>query len=175
MFSLEQRIDLARRVLKDVPNVEVRGYAGLTVDFARDNRHPRDRARAARRIGLRVRVSAGHDVAPSVRRRRNGVSHAPGTVHVYFSTLVREIATFGGDVSEFVHPLVAAELKKMKKAGTRSPRTDEETTEGSRREQIEPSVGLLSVRAAAPVAVGARGRSAQAASRGDRQRLSARE
>jgi len=32
------------------------------------------------------------------------------------STLVREIAIFGGDVSEFVHPIVAAELKKMKKA-----------------------------------------------------------
>jgi pantetheine-phosphate adenylyltransferase len=31
------------------------------------------------------------------------------------STLVREIAVLGGNVSEFVHPLVAAELKKMKR------------------------------------------------------------
>jgi pantetheine-phosphate adenylyltransferase len=31
------------------------------------------------------------------------------------STLVREIAILGGDVKEFVHPLVAAELKKMKR------------------------------------------------------------
>src|ERR1700674_4538225 len=37
MFTLEQRVDMARRVLADVPNVEVKGYAGLTVDFARQN------------------------------------------------------------------------------------------------------------------------------------------
>src|SRR5258708_9604847 len=35
MFSLEQRVDMARRVLVDVQNVEVMGYVGLTVDFAR--------------------------------------------------------------------------------------------------------------------------------------------
>src|SRR5260221_14283206 len=37
MFSLEQRVDMARRVLVDVQNVEVMGYVGLTVDFARQN------------------------------------------------------------------------------------------------------------------------------------------
>ena len=37
MFSLEQRVDMARRVLADVHNVEVKGYVGLTVDFARQN------------------------------------------------------------------------------------------------------------------------------------------
>src|SRR5712664_1027056 len=37
MFSLEQRVDLARRVLSDLPNVEVMGYTGLTVEFARKN------------------------------------------------------------------------------------------------------------------------------------------
>jgi pantetheine-phosphate adenylyltransferase len=35
MFTLEQRVDMARRVLADVHNVEVMGYVGLTVDFAR--------------------------------------------------------------------------------------------------------------------------------------------
>ena len=37
MFSLEERVDLAAEVLGDIPNVEVQGYEGLTVDFARDN------------------------------------------------------------------------------------------------------------------------------------------
>ena len=37
MFTLEQRVDMARRVLTDVQNVEVMGYVGLTVDFARQN------------------------------------------------------------------------------------------------------------------------------------------
>ena len=35
MFPLEKRVSLAKQVLHDIPNVEVMGYAGLTVDFAR--------------------------------------------------------------------------------------------------------------------------------------------
>ena len=35
LFSVEERVDLARRVLADIPGVEVQSYAGLTVDFAR--------------------------------------------------------------------------------------------------------------------------------------------
>jgi len=34
LFSLEKRVELARRVLADLANVEVHGYSGLTVDFA---------------------------------------------------------------------------------------------------------------------------------------------
>ena len=37
MFSLEARVDMARRVLHEIPNVEVVGYSGLTIIYARDN------------------------------------------------------------------------------------------------------------------------------------------
>ncbi len=37
LFTLEERIDLARHVLSDLKNVEVTGYSGLTVDFARQH------------------------------------------------------------------------------------------------------------------------------------------
>src|SRR6202035_1145866 len=37
MFTLEQRVEMARGVLSDVHNVEVKGYVGLTTDFARQN------------------------------------------------------------------------------------------------------------------------------------------
>ena len=37
MFTLEKRVDLARQVLADMPNVEVVGYSGLTVEFARQH------------------------------------------------------------------------------------------------------------------------------------------
>ena len=37
MFTLDERVDMARRVLADIPNVEVAGYAGLTVDFMRQH------------------------------------------------------------------------------------------------------------------------------------------
>src|ERR1700748_1361412 len=37
MFTLEQRVDMARRVLADLGNVSVQGYSGLTVEFARQH------------------------------------------------------------------------------------------------------------------------------------------
>ena len=37
LFTLEERVELAREVLRDIPNVEVTGYTGLTVDFARQH------------------------------------------------------------------------------------------------------------------------------------------
>jgi pantetheine-phosphate adenylyltransferase len=37
MFPLEQRVELARAVLGEIPGVEVMGYKGLTVDFAREH------------------------------------------------------------------------------------------------------------------------------------------
>ena len=37
MFSREERVELARSVLSEMGNVDVCGYEGLTVDFARDN------------------------------------------------------------------------------------------------------------------------------------------
>ena len=57
MFTLDQRADMARRVLTDVHNV-VMGYAGLTVDFARHNGLSVI-VRCARRVGLRIRISIG--------------------------------------------------------------------------------------------------------------------
>ena len=116
MFSLEQRVSLARQVLKRCAQ---RGSAGLYRPhrgFRASQWHQRHRARVARGVGLRVRVSARHHVAASFA----GVETVFLTPQEQFtfisSTLVREIATFGGDVSEFVHPIVAAELKKMKQA-----------------------------------------------------------
>ena len=97
LFSLEKRVELAARVLADVPNVKVLGYAGLTVDFARE-----------------------HDLGVVIRGLRavsdfefETVFMTPQEQYTFISsTLVREIAVLGGDVSEFVHPIVAAELKK---------------------------------------------------------------
>ncbi len=37
LFPLEERVELAREVLRDLPEVSVTGYSGLTVDFAREN------------------------------------------------------------------------------------------------------------------------------------------
>lgn len=115
MFTLEQRIDLARRVLADVPNVEVVGYTGLTVDFARQhNVHVVVRGlRAVSDFEFEFQLAT---MSRHLWRELETVFLTPQEQFTFISsTLVREIATYGGDVSEFVHPLVQAELKKMRK------------------------------------------------------------
>ena len=110
IFTLEQRIDLARRVLADVPNVEVASYTGLTVEFAEQ----RDLNVIVR--GLRAVSDFEFEFQLATMNR-----HLSKTVETVFltppesfnfvsSTLIREIASFGGDVREFVHPVVAAAL-----------------------------------------------------------------
>jgi pantetheine-phosphate adenylyltransferase len=116
MFSLEQRIDLARRVLADVRNVEVVGYTGLTVDFARQhNVHVVVRGlRAVSDFEFEFQLAT---MSRHLWRELETVFLTPQEQFTFISsTLVREIAAFGGDVSEFVHPIVQAELKKIHKA-----------------------------------------------------------
>jgi pantetheine-phosphate adenylyltransferase len=111
LFSLDERVDLAREVLRDIPNVEITGYAGLTVDFARQH-------------GLRVIVRGLRAVsdfefefqlATMSRHLSDEVDYVFMTPTEQFnfisSTLVREIASLGGDVSQFVHPSVQAALQ----------------------------------------------------------------
>jgi pantetheine-phosphate adenylyltransferase len=111
LFTLEQRVDLVQRVLADVPNVEVTGYTGLTVDFARTH-------------GLNVIVRGLRAVsdfefefqlATMSRHLNDQVETVFLTPTEQFnfvsSTLIREIASLGGNVGEFVHPIVAEALK----------------------------------------------------------------
>jgi pantetheine-phosphate adenylyltransferase len=110
LFTVEERVELARRVLGDIPNVEVTGYSGLTVDFARQH-------------GLRVIVRGLRAVsdfefefqlATMSRHLSDKVDYVFLTPTEQFnfisSTLIREIASLGGDVSQFVHPLVKEAL-----------------------------------------------------------------
>ena len=60
MFPLEARVDLARRVLHDLPNVEILGYSVLTVDFARQHAlHYDDGLAEHLALGGRARHQAG--------------------------------------------------------------------------------------------------------------------
>jgi pantetheine-phosphate adenylyltransferase len=110
LLPLDQRMELARRVLADVPNVEVAGYTGLTVEFARKN-------------GLNVIVRGLRAVSDfefefQLATMNRHLSDEVETVFLtpteqfnfVSSTLIREIASFGGDVREFVHPVVAEAL-----------------------------------------------------------------
>ena len=110
MFGVEERLAMARAALADIDNVEVTRYAGLTVDFARD----RDLRVILR--GLRAVSDFEYEFQLATMNR-----HLTDDVETLFltpderynfisSTLVREVAQLGGDISEFVSPEVKAKL-----------------------------------------------------------------
>jgi pantetheine-phosphate adenylyltransferase len=110
LFSLEERVDLARRVLGDIPGVSVTGYDGLTVDFAREHKL------AVIIRGLRAISDFEYEFQLATMNRHltdqvETVFLTP-TEHYTFvsSSLVREVAEHGGDIAAFVDPQVAAAL-----------------------------------------------------------------
>ena len=112
LFDLDTRIRLAREALADVPEARVDGYSGLTVDYARNHG-----LRAILR-GLRAVSDFEHEFQLAGMNRHLDPSietvyltPAEENAHVS-SSLVREIAGMGGDVSSFVHPTVISALKE---------------------------------------------------------------
>jgi pantetheine-phosphate adenylyltransferase len=115
MFPLEARVDMARRVLHDVPNVDVVGYSGLTVIFARDN-NLSVVVRGLRAVSDFEFEFQLANMSRHLAREIETVFLTPQEQFTFISsTLVREIAVLGGDVGEFVHPLVETELKKQRR------------------------------------------------------------
>ena len=112
LLPLDERIRLVRTVLEDVDGVvDVTGFEGLTVEFAR--------SRQLRAIVRGVRSGSDLDLEAqlaAMNARLDGTIETvllPATPELVFvsATLVREIATLGGDVSPFVHPVVGASLR----------------------------------------------------------------
>jgi pantetheine-phosphate adenylyltransferase len=110
MFSVDERVAMATAALADIDNVEVTGYTGLTVDYARKH-------------GLRVIVRGLRAVSDFEYEFQlaNMNRHLTDEVETAFltptekytfisSSLVREVASLGGDVSEFVSPKVKSAL-----------------------------------------------------------------
>jgi pantetheine-phosphate adenylyltransferase len=112
LFEVEERVELARKVLADVPKVEVTSFTGLTVEFAKQHQ--------LRVIVRGLRAVSDFDfefqLATMSRHLSDQVDYVFLTPTEQFnfitSTLVREIAGLNGDVSQFVHPLVVTALKR---------------------------------------------------------------
>jgi pantetheine-phosphate adenylyltransferase len=112
LFDIGERVEMARAVFTDLANVMVTGYRGLTVDVARQH------GNAVIVRGLR----AVSDFEFEFQLANMGRHLAPGVETMFLtpkeqftfisSTLVREIATLGGNVSQFVHPAVEAAFKR---------------------------------------------------------------
>jgi pantetheine-phosphate adenylyltransferase len=113
-FTLEERLAMAREVLGDVKNLEITGFSSLLTEFVR-----KQGARVVLR-GLRAVSDFEYEFQLAGMNRNlypemETVFLTPSEQHMFISaTLVREIAALDGDVSQFVHPLVAKTLKQKK-------------------------------------------------------------
>ena len=116
LFDIEQRVALTSEALADLANVEVTAYHGLTVDFARQHK-----------LGVIIRgLRAVSDfefefqLASMNRRLAEDIETVFLTPTEQFtfvsSSLVREIALLGGDVSEFVPAAVSQALSEKRAA-----------------------------------------------------------
>jgi pantetheine-phosphate adenylyltransferase len=116
IFPLEERVEMAREMVRDLPNVKIVGFDGLLMDFLRERN-----ARVILR-GLRAVSDFEYEFQMAGMNRSlhpdiETLFLTPGEQYMFISaTMVREIASLGGDVSKFVHPLVAEKLAaKMQK------------------------------------------------------------
>ncbi|MGH7482759.1 MAG: pantetheine-phosphate adenylyltransferase, partial [Longimicrobiales bacterium] len=106
LFSLEERVAMIREVFADEPRVDVDAFEGLLVDYARD----RDAPFLIR--GLRAVSDFDYEFQMALMNRElwDGIETiflAPDAHHSFLSaSLVREVASLGGDVSKFVSPTV---------------------------------------------------------------------
>ncbi len=112
VFTLEERIGLAHEALDGIGNVEIMGFGSLLAEFVREI------GAGVILRGLRA-VSDFEYEFQLASMNRHLIPEAetlfltPSEAHSFISsTLVREVARLGGDVSGFVHPAVSKALKE---------------------------------------------------------------
>ena len=115
LFSVEERVKMLVEVTKELPNVKVIPFAGLLVDFARQTE--------SKMIirGLRAITDFEYELQMSQMNRKleENVETVFLTTNLEYSylssSMVKEVAAFGGDISQLVPALVADEVnEKMK-------------------------------------------------------------
>jgi pantetheine-phosphate adenylyltransferase len=112
LFTVEERVKLITASLKDRDRVEVSGYRGLTVEFAR--------ARGARTIvkGLRAYSDFDAELQQALMNRKlapdvHTVFLMSSFTHIFVSSsILKDIASYGGNVADLVPPPVAKALKE---------------------------------------------------------------
>ena len=110
IFPCAKRVELASKVLAEYPNVEIEPFSGLLVDFAKQKG-----AKAILR-GLRAMSDFEYEFQlAGINRHLNSeietIFLTPSAEYTYVSSsIIREMASLGADISAFVHPVVAQEL-----------------------------------------------------------------
>ncbi|TSE27962.1 pantetheine-phosphate adenylyltransferase [Tepidimonas aquatica] len=112
LLSLDERLSLAREVLRDCPNVQVLPVDGLIMDFCRQQ--------GAATVVRGIRNVTDFDYEAQMAAMNAKLAPEVHTVFLLpqpalqciSGTLVREIARLGGDVSQMVSPVVAERLRQ---------------------------------------------------------------
>ena len=109
MFTVDERMEMLREVTADLPNVRVESWYGLLVDFAREQ------GLTAIVKGLRDGGDFGYELQMAqMNKKLSGVETffiATNPAYSFLSSsLVKEVATFGGDVSVMLPPSVHKRL-----------------------------------------------------------------
>ncbi len=113
LFSVEDRVRMAREALKDVKNIEVMPYRKLTVKFAREI--------GAEVIVRGLRVISDFELEFQMALTNRSLEDSVDTVclitsqqyNFVSSSIVKEVAMLGGDISEMVPPNVAKALAEQ--------------------------------------------------------------
>lgn len=112
LFTIEERVALIEEALGENARIDVKSFSGLLVDFAK-----RENANLLIR-GLRAVSDFEYEYQMALMNRHlspklETVFMVPSVETTYISaTLIREIARFGGDLTQLVHPAVAEALRK---------------------------------------------------------------
>ena len=118
LFSVQERVNILEKATRDVPNVEVKPFEGLSVNFAREN-HAQVIIR-----GLRAVTDFEYELqmAQTNHKLQPGVETIFLTTSLEYSylssTIVKEVASYDGDISKFVPDVVQERIReKMNQKG----------------------------------------------------------
>lgn len=110
LFTVEERVEMLKSVTCRLPNVEIQCFDGLTIDFARKN-HAQVMIRGLRAVTdfeyeLQL-AQTNRVIAPEI----DTMFLATSLKYSYLSSsIVKEIASLGGEIGEFLHPQIAEKM-----------------------------------------------------------------
>jgi pantetheine-phosphate adenylyltransferase len=111
LFSVDERVNILKKATEGIPNVQVRAFEGLSVDFAREC--------GANVIVRGLRLITDFEYELQMAQTNKKLAPDVDTTFLFTSlqysylssTTVKEVAAFGGDISEFVPPFVAEQIR----------------------------------------------------------------
>lgn len=114
LFTKNERVELIHKLIRDIPNVEVQGYEGLTINFVKSI------GGTIIIKGIRDSVDLRYELQQANTNRLAGgietlLMLTGDRYALTSSSLIKQVASMGGDVSSMVPPLVAEKLKSKLK------------------------------------------------------------